>query len=149
MPSPRIKRRSTALPQLLREHGLRATAARVAVLELLQASKRPLSHAEVWQQMPQLGHDRATVYRNLIDMTEANLLRRSDLGDHVWRFERIGEAGGHNAQAHPHFVCQGCGSVRCLPEDAVALHLPRRAPKALLQPQLEIQLRGLCDACSA
>ena len=31
--------------------------------------------------------DPATIYRNLTDLSEAGLARRTDVGDHVWRFE--------------------------------------------------------------
>lgn len=131
----------------LRDNGLRATAARVAVLEGLSDAEGPLSHAEVYALVEDEGFDRATVYRNLIDLTEVGLARRYDLGDHVWRFELADEADAHAEDPHPHFVCNECGIIECLPDDAVALRAVRGAPRSLRGPGLEVQLRGLCDAC--
>jgi Fur family ferric uptake transcriptional regulator len=132
----------------LREAGLRATAARVAVLRALVRATMPRSHADVCDEVAELGYDRATVYRNLIDLTEAGLARRLDLGDHVWRFERVpGDPAepGHGTDVHPHFVCNECGTVECLPAASVAI---RGVPRALRKNRLQVQLSGLCEACA-
>jgi Fur family ferric uptake transcriptional regulator len=103
----------------------------------------------VCERLADAGFDRATVYRNLADLTDAGLLRRSDLGDHLWRFELKTE-GDHHAHAdevHPHFVCTECGSVACLPDGAVTLQSVKGAPRALRAGQVEIQVRGACNDC--
>jgi Fur family ferric uptake transcriptional regulator len=130
----------------LREVGLRATGPRMAVLRYLAQVGAPVSHAQVYEKVAAAGIDRATVYRNLVDLADAGLLRRSDLGDHVWRFELVHVAGSQTV--HPHFVCTDCGTVACLPQESVELHAVRDAPKALRRQGLEIQVRGQCDACS-
>lgn len=135
------------LKRLLRTAGLRATAPRLAVLERLVASTTPQTHGEVAARLD-ADFDRATVYRNLMDLTNAGLVHRSDVGDHVWRFEWVGSRG-HGAAAHPHFICGSCGTVTCLPEGAVSLRVSRGAPRALKRRQgVTVQLRGLCDACT-
>jgi len=133
----------------LRAAGLRATTPRVAVLRRLTEAAAPLAHGEVADSLAPLGFDRATVYRNLIDLTEAGFARRGDLGDHVWRFELARGAGDHTPAAHPHFVCSECGTVACLPEAAVAVRPSRGAPRALRRRSaVEIQVRGVCDGCA-
>jgi Fur family ferric uptake transcriptional regulator len=127
----------------VRSKGLRATPPRLAVLELLRACDAPVSHAEVADRLASRAWDRATIYRNLIDLAEAGLVRRTDVGDHVWRFEVVRD--DHDA-AHPHFVCTECGTVECLPELELATRRAR-APRAVRQRQVEVQVRGLCDAC--
>jgi Fur family ferric uptake transcriptional regulator len=134
---------------LVRACGLRATPSRLAVLELLRASDGPMSHGEVADRLASQAWDRATIYRNLIDLSEAGLLRRTDVGDHVWRFEAIRDS--HDA-SHPHFVCTECGVVECLPEVELAVRRPGsrsrdRAPRAVKQRQVEVHVRGLCDSC--
>jgi len=136
----------TDLRDRLRTAGLRATGARVAVLEILLDSKGPLSHAEVYERVGDRGIDRATSYRNLIDLAEAGLVRRSDHGDHVWRFEWVGDAGPHDVSEHAHFVCSTCGNVSCLPAGAIAVHAVRGAPRSL-KAHVEVQVRGRCDSC--
>ncbi len=122
------------------------TAARVAVLRCLCEATAPLTHSEVCDQLSALGFDRATLYRNLIDLTEAGLARRSDLGDHLWRFELAG-GDDHDEQNHAHFVCRECGDVSCLPEDAFTVAAALDVPRAVRERAVEIQVRGLCNAC--
>lgn len=132
------------LRQALRARGLRATSSRMAVLEVLRTIEQPISHGEMAARLDQRGWDPATLYRNLMDFAEAGLVRRSDLGDHVWRFELV--RGAHDASAHPHFVCTACGGMECLP--VIELVMPRgKAPRAVRQRRVEVHLRGLCDAC--
>ena len=129
---------------VIREAGLRATPARVATLLLLRQSDSPLSHADVAQRVGSSGIDKATVFRNLNDLAEAGLLRRTELGDHVWRFEAIlaNEAGD---RGHPHFVCIDCGSVTCL--DDVQLTDGSRQQSEDVGEVTEILLRGHCNDC--
>jgi Fur family ferric uptake transcriptional regulator len=135
------------LKRLLRSAGLRATEPRLAVLGHLVESHTAQTHGDLAARL-EVDFDRATVYRNLMDLTNAGLVHRSDIGDHVWRFEWVG-ARGHVAAAHPHFICGSCGTVTCLPEDAVSVHVSRGAPRALKKRKgVTVQLRGLCDACT-
>ncbi|HEY6726806.1 MAG TPA: transcriptional repressor, partial [Polyangiaceae bacterium] len=133
--------------ELLRSNGLRATGPRVAVLGVLEQHKRPLTHGEVADELGDSGFDRATLYRNLMDMTETGLLHRTDYGDHVWRFELTPAEGAHTDDGHPHFICKACGTVECLPREAVAIHATRKSPKAVRRRGVQVELRGLCDAC--
>ncbi|MGE0321981.1 MAG: Fur family transcriptional regulator [Polyangiaceae bacterium] len=136
------------LREALRTAGLRATIPRVRVLSALGAATTPLSHGDIADGLAEEGFDRATVYRNLIDLTDAGLVRRSDLGDHVWRFELASGDHHEHDDSHAHFVCASCGAVECLPVESVTLSPTRGAPKALKGSDLEIQVRGLCDSCA-
>jgi Fur family ferric uptake transcriptional regulator len=136
------------LKEQLRACGLRATSARIRVLRCLMDAEGPLSHADVFERVADAGLDRATVYRNLVDLAESGLARRYDLGDHTWRFELAAEADDHRADAHPHFVCYECGTIECLPTGAVAVKPMRGAPEALGQSELEVHVRGRCDDCT-
>lgn len=130
----------------LRAAGLRATASRIAVLRLLRQAHTPVSHAEVTEQLQSEGFDRATLYRNLFDLNRVGLARRSDLGDHVWRFETAQK--GHATDEHPHFVCNQCGQVECLGEVTIVLPKGARGPRAVKKNEVEVQLKGLCDRCA-
>jgi Fur family transcriptional regulator, ferric uptake regulator len=136
-----------ALVAMIRAAGLRVTSSRVAVLSALREAALPLSHADVAGKLEHLGVDRTTVYRNLIDLAEAGVLRRSDVG-HTWRFEFANDDDDHVSSQHPHFVCTDCGKVACLPPGSVALKAVRGGPGALRRGNLEIQLRGVCDLCA-
>jgi Fur family ferric uptake transcriptional regulator len=133
-----------SLPELqnsLRQAGLRATSPRIAVLRVLMQAKSPVSHGEVADALVKQGLERATVYRNLTDLTTAGMVTRSDLGDHMWRFE-LASSSRHDLE-HPHFICSCCGTVTCLSEKSVALKGALRRRNDVV-----VQLRGLCDACA-
>ncbi len=135
------------LRQRIRDSQLRVTGPRVAVLERLVAAKGPVSHGELADKLAPAGWDRATVFRVLNDLTEASLVHRVDLGDHVWRFEYCAESEPHAGGEHPHFVCNDCGDVVCLPDADVQVK-SSTGPRALRGHALEIQLKGRCDRCA-
>lgn len=132
----------------LREAGLRATPARVAVLEVLRAANTPLSHSEVVAQLQGGGWDPATVFRNLVTLAEAGFVRRTDMGDHVWRFEAVVDQGQEGVtHDHAHFLCTECGEVTCMP--GFELKLPRggTVPQSVRSRDIQIHVQGLCDEC--
>lgn len=148
-----VRSKSDPPPDALREEiraaGLRVTAPRVAVLLHLRAAASPVTHGELADELAPQGWDRATIYRNLTDLTEAGLARRTDLGDHVWRFEAAGTPTSHASEQHPHFVCSECGDVACLPEESVKIEPARGVPRALRRNVgLEIRVTGRCDRCA-
>lgn len=131
----------------LRGAGLRATTARLAVLRHLIEHGAPVTHGDVAERLGVQGIDRATVYRNLMDLTEAGLARRTDVGDHVWRFELLAGGRAHAESEHPHFICSQCGVVECLPGDAVQVKPVRGLSKAARRRGVQIQVRGVCSSC--
>jgi Fur family ferric uptake transcriptional regulator len=134
-----------ALKKILHEASLRATPARLVVLAHLRRSASPVSHAELVANVADSGFDRATIYRNLMDLTRAGLVSRVDRGDHVWRFTL--SRGADHDRTHPHFVCVTCGDVECLPEANLAIRPAENLPRAVRTDTVEVQLRGICDRC--
>ena len=132
--------------EFLSRAGLRTTAARLAVVRRLRQTKSPLSHAEVAEELVPLGFDKATVFRNLTDLVDAGLVSRTELGDHVWRFE-LRDAKHDEAGQHPHFVCVDCGGVTCLHD----VEMPKTAQKSWTKVGrvTEILLKGHCNTCAA
>ncbi|MCA9539836.1 MAG: transcriptional repressor [Myxococcales bacterium] len=130
----------------VRAVGLRATRGRVRVYSHLLDSQTPRSHQDVVEALADHSFDRASVYRNLTDLTRVGLLRRFDVGDHVWRFEPAHRAAP--VDEHAHFVCTDCGNVVCLPGIEVDVPIGAPVPAAVVRHQVEVQLRGVCDACS-
>lgn len=129
------------LKKELREAGLRATGSRVAVLRCVREVAKPVALADVVELLGGEAPDRATVYRNLVDLADAGLLRRAHLGD-AWRFEEGDEE-------HAHFVCTKCGTVECAPEVTLEVSKSGRAsPHAVKDGDFQVQLHGVCDDCS-
>ncbi|CAN5351066.1 transcriptional repressor [soil metagenome] len=127
---------------------MRSTAPRIAVLRFLTELGTPVSHAELFEALASEGFDRATLYRNLVDLADSRLVVRTDLGDHVWRYELKGT--GDHVGEHPHFVCTDCGVVACLPGVAVRITSTGGEgppPKAVTSQKVAVQLTGRCNSC--
>jgi Fur family transcriptional regulator, ferric uptake regulator len=139
-PKPRTLR-DEDLRQLLSDQGLRVTDQRLIILRELAKLRRPTSHPELTERLANAHLDRATVYRTLLSLTKAGLLVRTQLGDNVWRFE-LPRAASVAHGAHPHFVCNDCGNVVCLPDGSVSLR-----GEVTRNEVVEVQLRGRCVAC--
>ncbi len=133
-----------AIKHELREAGLRATPARISTLVLLRESSSPLTHAFVAEHLAKSGIDKATAFRNLNDMTDAGLIRRTEVGDHVWRFEAVKADDDHEG-GHPHFLCVDCGTVSCLDDVKLTAGSQRESEK--IGTVTEILLRGHCNDC--
>jgi len=128
---------------LLRDAGLRVTASRLAVLDLVERSSEPLTHPDVVTRLADSPWNRSTLYRNLIDLTEAGLLGKTTIGG-LMHFERLGKANA--CAAHPHFVCVDCGIVTHL--ESVTVRVEGAGPRSLASGDVQVQLRGRCDACA-
>ena len=92
----------------LRQVGLKATAARIRILQLLeQAPARHLSAEEVYRLLLEAGEEigLATVYRVLSQFEAAGLVTRHNFEEGRSVFERSAE--GH----HDHMVCVESGAV--------------------------------------
>lgn len=129
--------------EILRAAGLRSTPARIAVLIALQKGNKPQTHAELSERLVPLGFDKATVFRNLTDLTDVELVSRTELGDHVWRFEI--RDPNHDRSSHPHFVCVDCGTVSCM--EGMSLPDDKQRKSLNISRISEILVKGHCLVC--
>lgn len=141
------KARRQALVDELHAAKLRATPARLAVLDALRRATAPVTHAQLARQLSTRGWDAATIYRNLMAITDADLVVRKDHGDRRWRFESR-STSDETTHTHPHFLCTDCGGVSCLPEVEVKLPPGRGLPRSAHAGRFEVQFRGVCDRCA-
>jgi len=131
--------------KLLRGSALRCTPAREAVLRLLYDACRPLAHGQIATAPGMEEVDRVTLYRTLAALEEAGLLHRvqgKDGGRHFCAHPPHGDGCPGN---HPHFLCDKCGQIRCLNDQA----LPRitvAAGERVMGKQLVAY--GICSACT-
>lgn len=125
----------------IRALGARVTPARVRVLQLLQASDRPLSHREIAARATDFPLDRVTLYR-VLDWCVANGLARRFVDEA--RVARFSAGGAADHTCHAHFHCDVCGRVYCL--ERVAPAAPR-LPRGFRRPLVEMNIRGRCAQC--
>ncbi len=130
---------------VLRERGMRASAARRLVLSTLYVADRPLTAEEIADglggRLPR--SDRASVYRNLETLERAGLVHHVHLGHGPGMYAR-----GDTPQ-HEYLVCDECGEVRAV--DPAALDPAREAIRRGLGHEAHFShfpIAGLCERCA-
>ena len=131
--------------ELLRGAGLRVTAPRLAVLRVLLEAAGPISHSEVLGHLGETDWDPATIYRNLVKLRESGLTRIVSRADGIDRYA-LTRGQEDDEHRHPHFVCQDCGRVSCLPAE-LTTSIVMEGPWADSVRQAMVQLRGECPDC--
>jgi Fe2+ or Zn2+ uptake regulation protein len=135
----------TTAQELLREHDLRVTAARVAVLEVLD-ERSHLTTAEVTAAVRERIGTLSTQagYQMLDALVAAGLVRCIELPGGPSRYERL---VGDN---HHHLVCRSCGAV--VDSGCPVRHAPcvePDDPHGFEVYETEIVFWGVCPACLA
>lgn len=128
----------------IKQHGLRVTAPRLAVVMLLSTQREtPLSYTEVLEHLGDTDWDPATIYRNLVKLEEMGVTQIAHRANGIARYE----LALHTRHTHPHFVCNDCGIVSCLPKLALpSVHLQEQRWQESLQ-TADIQIQGNCPDC--
>ncbi|MFC8600627.1 Fur family transcriptional regulator [Isoptericola sp. NPDC057191] len=130
---------------LLREHGLRVTGSRLAVLRALSEHQHATADDVVRAVRADLGSVSVqAVYDCLHALTSAGLLRRMEPAGHPARYER------RTGDNHHHVVCRSCGAVADV--DCTVGHAPCLTPSAtsgFAVDLAEVTFWGLCPACAA
>ncbi|MCF7822675.1 MAG: transcriptional repressor [Candidatus Marinimicrobia bacterium] len=98
-----------ALKKTLRDHELKATSQRIALLKLLNGTSEHFDAEEIYFELHkrQKNVSRATVYRSLEALVEQQLVTKLDFGDGRMRYERNQGEDEH----HDHLICEACGKV--------------------------------------
>ncbi|OAN37499.1 Fur family transcriptional regulator [Mycolicibacterium iranicum] len=140
-----------AAADLLRGHGLRSTAQRLAILQLFQpgqgtgASADHLTAAEIHDRLSDLGNhiDRSTIYRTITKLANLGVLNTVAQRDQPVSY-------GLAAHGQHHAVCTGCGTVRTIPPSRlVSALVALRESSGFRSSELRISVHGLCDDCSS
>jgi Fur family ferric uptake transcriptional regulator len=126
-----------AAAAVLRERGLRVSAARRELLDALFAADRPLSAEELAGD-----GDVASAYRNLEVLEEVGLVRHVHLGH--------GPGLYHPAGREREFVvCESCGAVRAVaPSELDDVRAAVLAAVGYRARFTHFPLAGLCPACA-
>jgi Fur family ferric uptake transcriptional regulator len=88
----------------LRQNKLKATPARLGLLDIFEHAKKPLSVNDLEKKLG--GHvDKVTLYRNTEALGSLGLLKRIRLNDRQEYYELASQ------EHHHHLICEKCGKV--------------------------------------
>ena len=136
---------ATATEKTLRNHDLRVTRPRVAVLEAVESNPHSDTGSIITLVRGEIGDvSHQAVYDVLRDLTEAGLLRHIQPSGSVARYEsRVGDN-------HHHIVCRSCGTVAdvdCVVGEAPCVEGSEDHGFAI--DECEVTFWGLCPTCRA
>jgi Fur family ferric uptake transcriptional regulator len=132
------------LSALLRGAGFKATPHRLAVLALLEKSKKPLSIKKIRDQLRRKDLDQATLYRMVNALEQAGLLRAVDFRHSHAHYELEG-----GERHHHHIVCQSCGKLADIFADTSRLEAQAlKMSKFAAITSHSLEFFGLCRACA-
>ena len=90
---------------ILAQAGLKATPARIFVLDLLHKTRKPLSIQKIFSSLHSSEIDQVTIYRTINTLLEKNILHQIDFGHGHAHFELT------SPTHHHHAICIICGKV--------------------------------------
>ena len=131
----------------LRADGQRYTTNRRVLVEILEATDRPLTIAEMLETRADLALSSA--YRNLSVLERAGVVHRLVTSDEFARFELVEDLTGH----HHHLICSSCGSMA---DFTISSELEKVLDKAFARVAADVgfhaehhrlDLLGHCAAC--
>lgn len=131
------------MEDLLKEHGIKATANRLLIARALKQAHRPLSMMELEAQLETI--DKSVVFRTLQLFRDAHLVHvLEDTGDGA-RYELChSHHDGLDDDLHVHFWCERCHRTFCL-EDVPVPEVS--APDGFAVSSASHLLRGICPEC--
>jgi Fur family ferric uptake transcriptional regulator len=129
----------------LRSQGFRRTEALAALLTHMALRHRPVTPGELAHSRPLAERDQATIYRLLMKLEEAGVVRRHGLHRRTSHFELI--IPGH---CHDYLVCKSCGGMAQVDVDHSLETVERQieAGSGWRRVQHELDFFGVCPECT-
>lgn len=131
------------LEEILQQHGIRPTAVRILLLEIMERFENTFSLADLETEADTL--DKSSIFRSLTLFARHHLLHVVEDGsgatkyclchnDHACRVEEM----------HCHFHCEICGRTFCLDN----IHIPVISyPEGYEVREINYLIKGRCPAC--
>ena len=147
MVSPAVKNALAVAEDLCLQHGVRLTASRRLILEILAREGRPLGAYDMIEKVAETTGKRpapVSIYRALDFLLENSLVHRL-----ASRNAYLACGHGHNVQDLVVFlICEGCGTVVEATSDALRQDLATLAAMTQFAPRSQImEIAGRCRAC--
>ena len=92
------------IEKIIKNKNIKLTTARIAILEILEKAKKPLSYEDI---KSDISMDKATFYRNISKFEDEKILNSFESNDKKRYFEL-------KRKPHAHFVCIICNGVECI-----------------------------------
>ena len=128
--------------EILKSKGLKKTAQRIVLINILQKKNRTLTESDIKTEMGEL-YDRATFYRTIQALIDATVIYRIVIDNKTIKYTLDGAVSEKKSRSH--FFCKKCHSVVCLKNVPVINY---NLPKGYKMEESEILINGFCNKCN-
>lgn len=128
----------------LRDADLKATPARLGILEALEKTDTPLDVASLITYLKQqkIKADNVTVFRIMNALSKKGLIMPIQLGEGKFRYEVASQPDHH------HLVCESCGGIEDISDCAIEiLEKDINKKKGFLVKRHALEFFGVCKQC--
>ncbi len=130
---------------ILKQHGLKKTDARLKTLEVLRGRDSAISHNDLETALGE-STDRVTLYRILNAFEEKGIIHGIVTQRGGMQYALCSHCTEHNhVHNHLHFSCSNCQKTFCI--NNVSFHNPN-LPQGFLLKEFNLSASGLCQECS-
>lgn len=127
--------------EILNAGKLKRTSCREGIINLMLASKIPLSESEISNRLA-AHYDRTTFYRNFKILEEHKIIHKIVVDSQIVKYAL--DISVTHKNEHVHFYCQSCQKLQCL--DPVS-NQEVKLPEGYEETEKEILVKGTCPAC--
>lgn len=123
---------------------LKATPARMAVLDFLEIADKPLDIISIFENLKKrkVNADIATIFRIINKFTDKGLTRKIEFQEGKFRYEIS------SSLDHHHFVCENCGEIEDISDCNIeGLEKNIVEKKGLIIKKHSLEFFGLCKDC--
>ena len=128
----------------LNQAELRATPARIAVMQFLETTNQPVDAGMVldYLKTQNIDTDPATVFRMMNDFLSKGLTKQIQFQEGKTRYELS------NKEDHHHLICENCGKIESV-SDNVIPHMEKeiQEKQKFLVKRHSLEFFGLCKDC--
>lgn len=128
----------------LRDVSLKATPARIALLQLLESADTPLDTGGMFHSLQKQGikTDQATVFRIINTFTQKGITKQLQFNESKFRYELSSK------EDHHHLICEHCGDIEDISDCGIGqLEKEIEKKKRFTVKRHSLEFFGLCNTC--
>ena len=127
--------------EILYHRNLKRTSCREGIIEVVMNAGEALSENEIRERL-RGNYDRTTFYRSFKTLEEHAILHKIVVDNQLVKYAL--DTTVTHLDAHAHFYCQQCQTVRCMENIPVARY---QLPDGYQDVATEVLIKGTCATC--
>jgi Fur family ferric uptake transcriptional regulator len=132
----------TDYEEILKRHGIRATANRISVLKAIDSAGFPVTLTDIETMLETI--DKSNISRALSVFKSGHLLHEVNDGSNRYELCRAEDLDEEDGDLHVHFKCEKCGKTVCLTDCPVPFV---KIPEEYEVKSMNFVINGICPKC--